>query len=105
MDLLTTHSRRRRPRAIPAVAAVFFAAWLIAGAAAAKDDKTSRLDRWRAEIQEIDALQKEGGKRTTRKAGKQAEKLFVEIRQRGWREPALKGILAEVATQVAIAEL
>ncbi|MEM8995354.1 MAG: hypothetical protein AAGF23_11245 [Acidobacteriota bacterium] len=89
-------------------AATIVAGLLLAGPAAspaaAKDD-VSRIERWRAEIAEIDALQKSDGKRAVRKAAKEAKKLFKEVRQRGWREPALRPILAELATQVAISEL
>ncbi|MEO1366595.1 MAG: hypothetical protein AAFX50_05425 [Acidobacteriota bacterium] len=95
----------RRLLAAAAVAAALLAAALVSAPAAAKDKDGSRIDRWRTEVAEIDALQRSDAKRAARKAGKKAERLFLEVRQRGWREPALKPILAELATQIAISEL
>lgn len=75
---------------------------LIALAAPCLATEKSRLERWRAEINDIDERQQAG---KAKRAGRQAEQLWVEMRQRGWREPALEGLLAEVATQIAIAQL
>ena len=65
----------------------------------------SRLERWRSEIAEIDTKARAGEKRATRRAGRDAERMWVEVRQRGWREPALKELLAEIATLLAVTQL
>ncbi|MEM1182507.1 MAG: hypothetical protein AAGM22_29440 [Acidobacteriota bacterium] len=104
MDAVHPEVRRRRFTA-RLVAVALIAAGFGPAAAQAKEETVSRIERWKAEIQEIDALQRKNPERSARKAGKKAKKLFIEVRQRGWREPALKSILAELATQVAISEL
>ncbi len=83
-----------------------FALLLIASAhtLSAKDGDT-RLDRWRAAIEEIDIKQRKGTERSAKRAGKAAEKLWVEVRRRGWHEPALKEFLGELTAQIAIAQL
>lgn len=87
------------------VCAVLLASVLIAAAPANAKQEQSRIERWKSEVQEIDALQREKGERGARKAERRAEKLFKEVRQRGWREPALKAVLGEIATQLAVADL
>ncbi|MEM6795647.1 MAG: hypothetical protein AAF725_16845 [Acidobacteriota bacterium] len=79
------------------------AALLVFGLAAspASAEKT-RIDRWRAEIAKIDERQQAG---KTERAQRQARKLWREMRERGWREPKLPALLAEVAAQLAIAEI
>ncbi|MEM1182506.1 MAG: hypothetical protein AAGM22_29435 [Acidobacteriota bacterium] len=88
-----------------AAASLVFAVVVAAAPAQAEEPKVNRIDRWRSEIAKLDGLLRKESRGATRRAGKKAEKLFLEIRLRGWREPTLKAMLAEVATQIAIAEL
>lgn len=100
-----SHFRAILPRlSVTAAWLVVAVCWLSAAPLPASEQQT-RLERWRAEVREIDADARAGEKRSTRRAGRAAERLWIEVRQRGWREPALKGVLAEIATQLAVAQL
>ncbi len=89
----------------PPINVLLFAVLLIVSAQPLSASDGSRLERWRSEIQEIDTKLRKGNERSAKRAGKAAEKLWVEVRRRGWHEPTLNEILGELTAQMAIAQL
>ena len=89
----------------PRIYIPLFALLLIASTHTLSAKDGNRLERWRSEIQEIDLKLRKGTERNAKRAGKAAEKLWVEVRRRGWHEPTLNEILGELTAQMAIAQL